>query len=236
MPPTRRGRVLAGPHAPRGARATRRWAPWGTSSSSSRGWDRPRCRDNPSSNVSRGAGARPFRQRGTTVLVDAPGRGDARHRGGDRRGDRMRPVPIGAEADLDVVVTPEMTVRFDELGPVHPVYATYSMAKHFEEAGRKLLLRHLEEGEAGIGRSVSVEHLAPSWVGDTIRVTARCTELQGNRLTCECRAVDTRGRVLGRGTTVQFLLPGAVLDERIGEEARRRADVHGTEDAAPGPG
>jgi predicted thioesterase len=84
------------------------------------------------------------------------------------------PVPVGASAVLDVTVTPELTVRFDELGPVHPVYATYSMAKHFEEAGRKLLLEHLEPGEAGIGRSVAVEHLAPAWVGDAVRVTARC--------------------------------------------------------------
>lgn len=127
----------------------------------------------------------------------------------------MRPVPVGAAAALDVVVTPEMTVRFDELGPVHPVYATYSMAKHFEEAGRKLLLRHLEPGEAGIGRSVSVEHLAPNWVGDALRVTARCVEVRGNRLTCACTAVDADGREVGRGTTVQAVLPEEVLDARI---------------------
>jgi fluoroacetyl-CoA thioesterase len=132
----------------------------------------------------------------------------------------VRPVPVGETADVDVVVTPEMTVRFDELGPVHPVYATYTMAKHFEEAGRKLLLRHLERGEAGIGRSVSVEHLAPSWVGDSLRVTARCVEVRGNRLTCECSAVDAGGRELGRGTTVQTVLPEQVLQARIGEAAR----------------
>ena len=131
----------------------------------------------------------------------------------------MRPVPVGASAVLDVVVTPEMTVHFDELGPVHPVYATYSMAKHFEEAGRKLLLRHLEPGEAGIGSALSVEHLAPSWVGDLVRVTARCAEVRGNRLTCECVAVDAEGRVLGRGTTVQVVLSEAALRARIGERA-----------------
>ncbi|SDO71374.1 thioesterase family protein [Geodermatophilus sp. DSM 45219] len=134
----------------------------------------------------------------------------------------MRPVPVGAAAALDVVVTPEMTVRFDELGPVHPVYATYSMAKHFEEAGRKLLLRHLDPGEAGIGRSVSVEHLAPSWVGDALRVTARCVEVRGNRLTCACTAVDADGREVGRGTTVQAVLPEEVLDARITAPSRRR--------------
>jgi predicted thioesterase len=112
----------------------------------------------------------------------------------------MIPIPVGATAELEVTVTTEMTVRFDELGPVHPVYATYTMAKHFEEAGRKLLLRHLEPGEAGIGRSVAVEHLGPSWVGDTVRVTARCTEVLGNRLTCECVATDAGGRELGESS------------------------------------
>jgi fluoroacetyl-CoA thioesterase len=133
----------------------------------------------------------------------------------------MRPIPAGESAALDVVVTPELTVRFDELGPVHPVYATYSMAKHFEEAGRKLLLGHLEPGEAGIGRSVSVEHLAPAWVGDTVRVTARCVQVRGDRLTCECTAVDAEERVLGRGSTVQVVLAEDVLEQRIGPVAQR---------------
>jgi fluoroacetyl-CoA thioesterase len=131
-------------------------------------------------------------------------------------------VPVGATAELVVVVTAEMTVRFDQLGPVHPVYATYSMAKHFEEAGRSLLLRHLEPGEAGIGRSVSVEHLAPAWVGDPVRVTARCVEVRGNRLTCECTAVDAEGRELGRGTTVQVVLSEEALEARIGERVDQR--------------
>jgi predicted thioesterase len=102
------------------------------------------------------------------------------------------------------------------------VYATYSMAKHFEEAGRLLLLRHLEPGEAGLGRSVSVEHLAPCWVGDAVRITARCAEVRGNRLTCACSATDADGRELGRGTTVQVILPEEALTARVGDEARRR--------------
>ncbi|MQA35153.1 thioesterase family protein [Modestobacter roseus] len=131
----------------------------------------------------------------------------------------MRPVPAGATASVEVVVTPEMTVRFDELGPVHPVYATYRMAQHFEEASRKLLLRYLEPGEDGIGRSVTVEHLAPSRVGDRVRVTATCTEQRGNRLTCTCTAAgvdgDGEARELGRGGTVQAALPRAALRARL---------------------
>jgi fluoroacetyl-CoA thioesterase len=129
-------------------------------------------------------------------------------------------IPAGATAVLEVVVTEADTVDFDQMGKVHPVYATYTMAKHFEEAGRKLLVPHLEDGEAGIGASVSVEHLAPSWVGDTLRVIATCVEVRGGRLTVECRASDSYGRELGRGTTVQAVLPAAVVEARVSEAAR----------------
>jgi predicted thioesterase len=132
----------------------------------------------------------------------------------------MVPIPVGETTVLEVVVTPEHTVDFDEMGRVHPVYATYTMAKHFEEAGRKLLVPHLEPGEAGIGRSVSVEHLAPSWVGDRLRVTATCLDVTGTRLTCGVEAVDEYGRRLGHGTTVQSILPAEILDARTGDEAR----------------
>jgi fluoroacetyl-CoA thioesterase len=136
----------------------------------------------------------------------------------------VRPIEDGETAALDVVVTPEHTVRFERLGPVHPVYATYSMAQHFEEAGRMLLLGHLEAGEAGIGSSVAVEHLAPAWVGDTVTVTARCTAVRGNRLTCDCTAVDAGGRLLGRGSTEQVVLAEAALEARIGDAARDARD------------
>ena len=134
----------------------------------------------------------------------------------------MRPIPVGESAVLEVVVTPELTVHFEELGSVHPVYATYNMARHFEEAGRKLLLRHLDPDEDGLGRSVAVEHLAPSWVGDRLTVVARCVEVRANRVTCECTATDGGGREVGRGSTVQVALPRAVLDDRIGPAGRAR--------------
>ena len=134
----------------------------------------------------------------------------------------MRPVPVGATAILDVVVTDDMTVDFAELGRVHPVYATYNMARHFEEAGRKLLLRHLDDGEDGLGRAVAVEHLAPSWVGDRLTIEARCTEVRGNRIMCACRATDAGGREVGTGSTVQVVLPRAVLDRALDPATRRR--------------
>ena len=124
----------------------------------------------------------------------------------------MRPIQVGATAALEVVVTDDMTVDFSELGRVHPVYATYTMAKHFEEAGRKLLLQHIDDGEDGIGSKVAVEHLAPSWVGDRLTIEARCTGVERNRISCDCTAIDADGREVGRGSTEQVVLPRARLD------------------------
>jgi predicted thioesterase len=100
------------------------------------------------------------------------------------------------------------------------VYATYNMAKHFEEAGRKLLLPHLDAGEAAVGRSLSVEHLAPSRVGDTVRITARCVGVERGRVTCTCTATGADGTEVGRGSTVQVVLPAHVLDARLGRPPR----------------
>jgi fluoroacetyl-CoA thioesterase len=132
----------------------------------------------------------------------------------------VKPIPLGASATLEVVVTDDMTVDFTELGRVHPVYATYTMAKHFEEAGRMVLLRHLDEGEEGLGSAVTVEHLAPSWVGDRLAIEAHCVEVDGNRLTCECRATDGDGREVGRGSTVQVVLPRDRLDAILSPRTR----------------
>ena len=96
----------------------------------------------------------------------------------------MRPIPDDAAAELEVVVTPDLTVQFERLGPVHPVYATYRMAQHFEEAGRMLLLPALEDGEEAAGTAVSVEHLAPASVGTRVRIEARCAAVEG---VCERR-------------------------------------------------
>src|SRR3954452_6528273 len=126
----------------------------------------------------------------------------------------MRPIADDAEAQLEVVVTPEMTVRFGRLGPVHPVYATYRMAQDFEEAGRALL-PFLESGEEAVGTAVSVEHLAPAPVGTVVRIEARCAGVEGNRVTCACRAPGPDGRLLGTGTTGQVVLPAAVLAARL---------------------
>lgn len=133
----------------------------------------------------------------------------------------MRAIPAGYEDSVGVVVTEEMTVEFAELGRIHPVYATYWLAKHMEEAGRKILLPFLEEGEDGIGSAVRVRHRAPALVGMRVEVVARHVKTEGSRIFADCTAHSELGDLIGTGSTEQYVLPAAALEERFRELTAR---------------
>ncbi|GGL08987.1 thioesterase family protein [Deinococcus radiotolerans] len=124
----------------------------------------------------------------------------------------MHAIPEGFTQTLTVTVTDDMTVDFGELGRLHPVYATYWMAKHFEEAGRKIILPFLEAGEGGIGTQVDVTHTASALPGMTVTVTATFDRLEGRRIVARMRAVNELGDEIGFGSTTQMVLAQARID------------------------
>jgi predicted thioesterase len=125
----------------------------------------------------------------------------------------------GAQAQVTIVVTPEMVAEFEELGVVHPVYSTWSMVRHMELACRQLILPYLEPDEEAVGYSVSVTHLSPTPVGMRVTVTARLEQTDGNRIICAVEAHNERTRI-GEGTHVQVVLPRARLQARIASVSR----------------
>ena len=136
----------------------------------------------------------------------------------------MQTIPEGFTQTLEVTVTDEMTVDFAELGRVHPVYATYWLGKHFEEAGRKLILPFLDEGEGGIGSQVEVRHTASALPGMAVRVTASLDRVEGRRVYASLRAVNELGDEIGHGSTTQVVLPQATIDAGFNELGRRWAE------------
>lgn len=111
----------------------------------------------------------------------------------------------GTVGEIEIVVTQAMVANFDELGMVHPVYATWMMVKHMEEAGRKLLLPFLEDGEDAVGHAVDVVHLAPTGVGARVRVRAVLERVEGRRIVCRVEAFNEREKI-GEGTNVQVVV------------------------------
>ena len=138
----------------------------------------------------------------------------------------MRAAETGMQAVLDVVVTPEMTVRFDELGKLHDVYATYQVARHFEEVGRKLLLPLLEDGEEGIGAALSVQHLASALPGMRVRHTATFEKLEGRRLFVSVVAVSELGDIVATGHTEQYITRRERLEAGFAALATRWQEEH----------
>jgi len=133
----------------------------------------------------------------------------------------VKPVPPGQVTELNILVTDAMTVQFEELGAGHPVYATYWIAKHFEEAGRKLLLPFLEAGDGGIGAEVHVNHLASALPGMHVTVTATALRTEGRRLHAELKAVSELGDLVATGQTVQYITDAGRLEQGF-ETLRQR--------------
>ena len=120
----------------------------------------------------------------------------------------------GTTGEVEITVTEAMVARFEELGLVHPVYATWTMVKHMEEASRKVILPFLEEDEDAVGHAVQVVHLAPTPVGMRVRVRATLDRIDGRRIHCRTEAANERERI-GEGTTIQILVSRRTLRERF---------------------
>lgn len=118
----------------------------------------------------------------------------------------MRAIPIGHEATFEIIVTPEMTVNFEELGALHPVYATYWMVKHMELTARKVLLPFFEEDEEVIGYEVQARHLASALPGMRVRIIAQHLRTEKNRIYVQCRAYNELDDLIGEGFTTQVVL------------------------------
>ena len=127
----------------------------------------------------------------------------------------MKGIPQGYEGHLGVVVTEEMTVDFGELGKIHPVYATYWIAKHMEEAGRKVIIPFLEEPDEGIGSAVSVQHLASALPGMRVEVIAKHVATEGKKIVCECSATSELGDLIATGSTEQVVLAATRVQDNF---------------------
>ena len=129
----------------------------------------------------------------------------------------MHAIPDGHSVSLEVTVTEEMTVHFHELGhgPLHPVYSTYWIARHFEEAGRKLLLPFREEGEEGVGTFVEVQHLASALPGMKVEHVATVESVDGRRLTCRLSATSELGDLIATGRTGQYVTQKSKLERNF---------------------
>lgn len=127
-------------------------------------------------------------------------------------------LQVGNTSEITIEVTEDMCPAFDDI-VVHRVYSTWSMAHHMELAARMVLAPHLEPHEEGIGSHLSIDHLAPTPLGQQVRLVAEAVELGPTTLVCDVKAYhvrqDREDRLVGQGRQVQRVLPKSKLDALI---------------------
>ena len=100
------------------------------------------------------------------------------------------------------------------MGKEGMVYATPRMVSDVEYACRDFLLEHLDPGEDSVGAHVSIDHLAATPLGLTVRIEARIAEVDRRKVTFEFSVHDPVEQV-GRGKHVRFVVETAKTRERL---------------------
>lgn len=88
---------------------------------------------------------------------------------------------------------------------VHPVCATFSLAREIEWATRQYVLEMRDEDEEGIGTSLTIDHVSPAFVGDAVRIESKVVSINGNELICSYTAF-VNDRIIAEGITGQKIL------------------------------
>ena len=117
----------------------------------------------------------------------------------------------GSSMTYTKVVTKQDTAAF-ESGAVHPVYATFAIARDAEWAGRLFVLEMKDDDEEGIGTSVQIDHHSPALVGETVVFEAIIDELYKNVVGCTFSAYVGH-RLIASGRTGQKILKKDKLEQ-----------------------
>ena len=98
---------------------------------------------------------------------------------------------------------------------VHPVYATFALARDFEWSSRLFFLEMKEEDEEGVGTFLHIDHLSPALIDEEVTITATVEAISGNELICiiEARSGD---RIIASGKTGQKMLKKEKLKKFFG--------------------
>ncbi len=88
---------------------------------------------------------------------------------------------------------------------VHPVCATFSLARDIEWTTRQFVLEMREDDEEGIGTFLSIDHKGPAFVGEEIFFEAWVDSIERNELICHYQA-RVGDRLVAIGKTGQKIL------------------------------
>ncbi len=101
------------------------------------------------------------------------------------------------------VATEDCAIFNNEL--LHPVYATFALARDMEWSSRLFFLDMREEDEEGVGTHLTIDHRSPAFVGEEVIFAARVERVEGMELYCVIEA-KVGQRLVATGRTGQKML------------------------------
>lgn len=122
-----------------------------------------------------------------------------------------QPFEIGAVMTYQVEVAESDTAQFGG-AEVHPVYATFALARDAEWTCRQFVLDMKEDHEEGIGTHVTVNHQAPALVGETVNFYASLTKVDNRNVICQYTAYVGE-RLIASGEQGQKILSRVRLNQ-----------------------
>lgn len=98
---------------------------------------------------------------------------------------------------------------------LHPVYATFALARDFEWSSRLFFLEMKEDDEEGVGTFLQIDHLSPALINEEVTITATIESISGNELICIIEARSGE-RIIATGKTGQKMLKKKKLKKLFG--------------------
>jgi fluoroacetyl-CoA thioesterase len=134
----------------------------------------------------------------------------------------MKPgLKVGDQATYEKVVSSSDIATFRNK-VVHPLYATFKLAEDVEWTCRQLILPYLEPHEEGAGTELYIRHLAPTPIGQRVRIVATVTEVTERRVVARFEAFNEAFQI-AEGHMTQAILPKAKFREIVQEIQRKAA-------------
>ncbi|MFZ6011654.1 MAG: thioesterase family protein [Bacteroidota bacterium] len=120
---------------------------------------------------------------------------------------------VGDRKEFKRRVSPEDIASFQG-EVVHPVCATFSLARDIEWTTRQFVLEMRDADEEGIGTFLSIDHRGPAFVGEEIIFTGYVDQINGHELICSFEA-RVGERLIAIGKTGQKILKRSKIDKLL---------------------
>lgn len=120
----------------------------------------------------------------------------------------------GDKKKITKIVTEQDVVIFHE-EILHPVYATFALARDFEWSSRLFFLEMKHDDEEGVGTFLQINHLSPALINEEVTIIATVESITGNELICIIEARSGE-RIIATGKTGQKMLKKEKLKKLFG--------------------